>query len=533
MNPVFFTYAGPPVIGAFIGYLTNKVAIRMLFRPLKPWHVFGLRVPMTPGVIPSKRHELAENIGIMVGEHLLTARDIGTALSMEPFQEHLHGLVGSRVNDVLESDLGTILTLVPERFRSYAKVGLRTLKYQMKDGIRTYLGSESFSSVFTTAVSEQLDHYSRRELNSLVSEGKREQLYGFMDDLLARLLNNTRTEKILSRYLVQRLQESARKGKTIQDLLPEPFIKLILDALKEQAPALLERLAGIIAEPMNREKIIQAVIGGIDHFLSSLGPMAAMAKGFINMESLDGVIRDYLVDHEEELKEWLQSDEVKEELVLVLQQQAQKMLQTPIAEILERVSNGRLEQVCESLAVQLLGAVRNPGTLEILSFLLRESFEEILDRGRKPTGEVVAQLFPGNHGDQIGEFFISELLTVLRSNGSKRLIGRMIDRMLDTLAKRPVGVLARLMPSGVRNGITDYIVLSANRMLLHEVPGLVKSLNISQLVADKVDSLDLLKLEDLLLSIMEEQFKYINLFGALLGFLIGLINLVILQVYYP
>jgi uncharacterized membrane protein YheB (UPF0754 family) len=48
-------------------------------------------------------------------------------------------------------------------------------------------------------------------------------------------------------------------------------------------------------------------------------------------------------------------------------------------------------------------------------------------------------------------------------------------------------------------------------------------------VTDKVDSLDLLKLEDLLLSIMEEQFKYINLFGALLGFFIGLINLIVLQ----
>ncbi len=105
----------------------------------------------------------------------------------------------------------------------------------------------------------------------------------------------------------------------------------------------------------------------------------------------------------------------------------------------------------------------------------------------------------------------------------------MIDRMLDTLATRPVGILSHLIPPGVRQGIADYIVLTANKMLLHEVPGLVKSLNISRLVTDKVDSLDLLRLEGLLLSIMEEQFKYINLFGAVLGFLIGLINLALLQ----
>ena len=40
---LLLSYAGPPLLGAFIGYLTNKVAIRMLFRPLKPWRLFGLK----------------------------------------------------------------------------------------------------------------------------------------------------------------------------------------------------------------------------------------------------------------------------------------------------------------------------------------------------------------------------------------------------------------------------------------------------------------------------------------------------------
>jgi len=529
MNFVFLSYVGPPVIGAFIGYLTNKVAIRMLFRPLKPWRFFGMRVPMTPGVIPSKRHELAENIGVMVGQHLLTARDIGAALSMEPFPEHLHGLIDSRVRDILESDLGAILSLVPERFRAYAKVGLRTLKYQMKDGIYIYLGGKSFSSVFTNAVSEQLDHYSLQDLNSLISTGKRRQAYGFVDDLLFQLLHSPRVQDRLSEYLSQRLQQAAQQGKSIQDLLPEPFVELILLVLKEQTPALLEKLAAIIAKPKVRDKIIQAVIDGIDHFLSSLGPMAAMAKGFIDIDSLDGVIREYLVDHEDELEEWLQSDEVQEEFVRVLQRQLQKILRIPIAEFLDRVGADRSRQITRSIAGKLLGVLRSPGAFEMLTFFLRDSLEEILDHGRKPMGEIAAQLFPGEHGQEMRETFAGELLRVLRTDGSKRLIGRMVDRMLDTLSKRPVGILARLMPPGVRNGITDYIVLTANRMLLHEVPGLVKSLNISRLVTDKVDSLDLLKLEDLLLSIMEEQFKYINLFGALLGFLIGVINLALLQ----
>jgi uncharacterized membrane protein YheB (UPF0754 family) len=65
--------------------------------------------------------------------------------------------------------------------------------------------------------------------------------------------------------------------------------------------------------------------------------------------------------------------------------------------------------------------------------------------------------------------------------------------------------------------------------MIREVPSLVDSLEIRQMVTVKVDSLDLLRLERLLLSIMEEQFKYINLFGALLGFFIGLANVLLLQ----
>ncbi len=65
-------------------------------------------------------------------------------------------------------------------------------------------------------------------------------------------------------------------------------------------------------------------------------------------------------------------------------------------------------------------------------------------------------------------------------------------------------------------------------MLASEVPGLVQSLNIRRIVTDRINALDLLKLEGLLLSIMAEQFKYINLFGALLGFLIGCLNVLVL-----
>ncbi len=122
LSPEFYLwtqYAAPPLMGAFIGYLTNRIAIRMLFRPLRPWRIFGLRVPMTPGVIPAKRVQLAENMGEVVGDHLLTSEEIGKGLRQDAFQQQLFHLLQSRVQELLARDFGTIRSALPEKFHIY------------------------------------------------------------------------------------------------------------------------------------------------------------------------------------------------------------------------------------------------------------------------------------------------------------------------------------------------------------------------------------------------------------------------------
>ncbi|MRR10836.1 DUF445 family protein, partial [bacterium] len=97
-------YVAPPVVGAVIGYVTNDIAIRMLFRPLKPWRVFGIRVPLTPGVIPAGRHEFATTIGRMVGTHLVTGEDVARALGRDAFRRELRETVGEKLDAILDRE---------------------------------------------------------------------------------------------------------------------------------------------------------------------------------------------------------------------------------------------------------------------------------------------------------------------------------------------------------------------------------------------------------------------------------------------
>lgn len=68
-------YISGPALGAVIGYITNDIAIRMLFRPRNAKYIFGKRVPFTPGIIPKEKNRIAGAIGKSVSENLMN-RDV-------------------------------------------------------------------------------------------------------------------------------------------------------------------------------------------------------------------------------------------------------------------------------------------------------------------------------------------------------------------------------------------------------------------------------------------------------------------------
>ena len=65
-------YIAGPVIGAAIGYLTNFIAVKMLFHPKKEIRLFGHILPFTPGAIPKGKPRLAKSVGNAVGNNLVT-----------------------------------------------------------------------------------------------------------------------------------------------------------------------------------------------------------------------------------------------------------------------------------------------------------------------------------------------------------------------------------------------------------------------------------------------------------------------------
>lgn len=69
-------FVGPPVVGGIIGYFTNDIAIKMLFRPYRAIYFAGRQLPFTPGLIPRNQERLAKRVSDTVMGSLLTPEEL-------------------------------------------------------------------------------------------------------------------------------------------------------------------------------------------------------------------------------------------------------------------------------------------------------------------------------------------------------------------------------------------------------------------------------------------------------------------------
>lgn len=65
-----------PFIGALIGWVTNNIAIWMLFHPYEEKRIWRMKIPFTPGLIPARIERLAQEVSRAIRDHFLSGADV-------------------------------------------------------------------------------------------------------------------------------------------------------------------------------------------------------------------------------------------------------------------------------------------------------------------------------------------------------------------------------------------------------------------------------------------------------------------------
>ena len=85
-------------IGAMIGWITNFIAIKMLFRPYKEINFFFFKIQ---GVLPKRKNEIGKSIAEVVNNELVSIKDIISKISADDIEENMGGII----DKILESRL--------------------------------------------------------------------------------------------------------------------------------------------------------------------------------------------------------------------------------------------------------------------------------------------------------------------------------------------------------------------------------------------------------------------------------------------
>nr|NIS40461.1 DUF445 family protein [Desulfuromonadales bacterium] len=242
-------YLLPPLLGAVIGYVTNYVAIRMLFRPLRPWRFLGIRLPLTPGIIPARRGELAEKMGDMVGSHLLTAEDVGRTLSKESFRHELRGAVAEKLGALVDRDLGPVSSLIPQTYHHRFDEFVELLCWKASRAVIDYLNSDECEERLRAFLRSQSETLLARDLESFLTPERYEALRTYLENRVSELQQSPQLSRAVASLVDDRIDRLLASDRPVRELLPADLVEVLLSLLDKEVPPLLEKFGGMLYDP--------------------------------------------------------------------------------------------------------------------------------------------------------------------------------------------------------------------------------------------------------------------------------------------
>lgn len=161
-------YIITPLLGGIIGYVTNDIAIRMLFRPHSAKYIFGWHVPFTPGIIPKEKGRIAESIGNVVSENLMNKDVLERYLLSDEMVDNVRAAF-TRFIDVQKENTETVRELL-SRFLSNGEAE------SVSNSVNQYLTGQMMWKLSDPAVGNKIAHLAMEYVSEIILGSSSEEL---------------------------------------------------------------------------------------------------------------------------------------------------------------------------------------------------------------------------------------------------------------------------------------------------------------------------------------------------------------------
>lgn len=289
-----------PLLGGVIGYITNDLAIRMLFRPRKAVYIGKFHVPFTPGLIPAQQGRIAQSIGDVVSSQLLNEETLRQTLLSEATVQKLQDKVRASLRKLSKDGRRVRDLLAKEEVRDKVDLNVDELTQKLTEGLTAkIIESKLGYTVVDSIIGDKMDFINQNKwLSMLVDDNAqksiKEKLAEKVDEIIAEKAPDA-VAAIVARYkdeiMDARICELYARFEDKEDVIIEKLTGLYTSILGDNLGRLLKAI--------NIEKIVVDKINGLDpaeletvifgvmkkelRAIVYLGALLGFLMGFINL----------------------------------------------------------------------------------------------------------------------------------------------------------------------------------------------------------------------------------------------------------
>jgi uncharacterized membrane protein YheB (UPF0754 family) len=509
----------PPVIGAAIGYITNAIAVKMLFKPYKEYRILKVKVPFTPGIIPKQRDKIAQGIGQIVSQKLLNADTLKRGVKTKGMRGAIALWIKDLLLDILNYPISTLADVLKRLFKKDFEHYYNLILDKAKSLVKQATESQNNKEIIETLLSKAIEVFMDKNVDDVIgTDIIQEAISKITSSTLKESKHQERVFSIVEGFFNQ-IFNSEQK---IKDILPDSLMNAVSLYIKQRLPGLLENISEWMEDPRIKDVIRKKILQVLTDYMNSLNVVQSVVVGLLGVEEKIAEKIPYFIDRLGSEIGTLSRDE-----------KFMKYLEDKVEMFLDHFLEKNMNSLTKESKIPL----------KKLLVFFRRIFEDII--GDPAKIKVFLQDITSGfnlHNKKLSSFINEEEQNAIKTKivntafsylsseqGQENIMVFIKGRLDNFIFNREIGSLSSVFP--VKKSTVLTISKRATRVILYfldkEIPVILKSLDLEKMVRERIDSFPLDEVEDIILRIIKEQLKYINIFGGLLGFLIGLIQIFI------
>lgn len=498
------------------GYFGAWLAVRMLFRPRKPFKV--LRVTLFPqGMIPRHRDRLANAIGKAVGEELVSQETIMEELLGKDFlRRKIRGVVESYTNELLSRDYPSLIDALPTNLRAPVLDAITSLQFKIAGHIEEVLRSEESLDTIRGFVTRRVDEFLSKRVSEVVDDEAFRKLSVFFEDRIESAVNSPALEERVREFVNRRVDDIANTMTPLGSLFTADAVAVLKEKANEQIEPVVHRLTELAAAEKTRNQISALIKHEVHEYYEGL---PFFKKIFVSRENLLDEVDDLVNDSlPKRIEETLKGDFFAAEARNFINESIDDAIAMPLPELIGNIAPGQLDRLKDQIVRSVLALLRGEEMRVSIASYLTGTLEKL----RPHSIDAVMQTLHPESEEKLKSMLSKGLMGVLAQKETSQIINSVLANQIEKLLSTPIGRLSDTISEEKLKAASDSLSEAIIDAIREKLPDAIREFDVGGIVREKINNYPVEKLEALVLSVAKEHLRKIELFGALLGFVLGI-----------